>query len=273
MKCPNCGAENQDGLRFCEQCASALAGAAPPPKKPPPQICPSCGVENPPGLRFCEQCATSLEKKPSAVAAETVSTAPPQVCPNCGAENATGLRFCEQCASLLVVEEPPVEKVFPVAEVPPLPTGPAAPPPEQPLPPPPTTTPPPAWPPKPPAARSRRRWAFIVAGGALVAIVVAGVMLRPLLLGGGDTLTLPNVGDLANIDRDEAATLGVGVIDELFPQFEGIEPVVFESNVDGHRIMDVSFTTNIAAEKGGYRSIVIVSIDTADESITILESN
>jgi len=135
------------------------------------------------------------------------------------------------------------------------------------------TAPPSAELPKPAAARPRRRWAIVLTGGALVALIVAGVLLLPRLRRGGDTMTLPNVGDLASIDRDEAATLGVGVVDELFPQFEDVEPVVFESNVDGHRIMDVSFTTEVAAEGGGYRSIVIVSIDTADESISILESN
>ena len=56
MRCPNCGAQNRAGLRFCEQCATPLVEtrleAAP--------ICPRCGARNRPGLRFCEQCATPL---------------------------------------------------------------------------------------------------------------------------------------------------------------------------------------------------------------------
>lgn len=93
MKCPNCGAENKPGLRFCEQCATPLAAEKP----KPAQACSRCGAQNASGLRFCEQCAAPLiEEKPKAV----------QTCPKCGAQNASSLRFCEQCAAPLAEPRP-----------------------------------------------------------------------------------------------------------------------------------------------------------------------
>jgi class 3 adenylate cyclase/tetratricopeptide (TPR) repeat protein len=49
VDCPNCGAENPAGQRFCGSCGTALA-----------QSCPSCGAANPPGQRFCGECGTAL---------------------------------------------------------------------------------------------------------------------------------------------------------------------------------------------------------------------
>ena len=49
MSCPNCGAENPAGQRFCGSCGTALA-----------QTCASCGAANPPGQRFCGNCGTGL---------------------------------------------------------------------------------------------------------------------------------------------------------------------------------------------------------------------
>jgi class 3 adenylate cyclase/tetratricopeptide (TPR) repeat protein len=49
VNCPNCGAENPAGQRFCGSCGTALA-----------QTCGSCGTANPPGQRFCGTCGTAL---------------------------------------------------------------------------------------------------------------------------------------------------------------------------------------------------------------------
>jgi len=65
MRCPNCGAQNRPGLRFCEQCAAPLVGT----RLEAAQICPRCGARNRPGLRFCEQCATPLITPRGGVAA------------------------------------------------------------------------------------------------------------------------------------------------------------------------------------------------------------
>jgi class 3 adenylate cyclase/tetratricopeptide (TPR) repeat protein len=55
MRCPSCGFENPEGMKFCGQCASALG-----------RRCPQCGFDNPSGFAFCGQCATPLTEQPPA---------------------------------------------------------------------------------------------------------------------------------------------------------------------------------------------------------------
>jgi class 3 adenylate cyclase/tetratricopeptide (TPR) repeat protein len=55
MRCPSCGFENPEGMKFCGQCASPLG-----------RPCPKCGFANPPGFAFCGQCATPLKNASSA---------------------------------------------------------------------------------------------------------------------------------------------------------------------------------------------------------------
>jgi class 3 adenylate cyclase/tetratricopeptide (TPR) repeat protein len=49
MLCPNCGAENREGRKFCAQCGSSLG-----------LTCPACGAANEPGERFCGECGAPL---------------------------------------------------------------------------------------------------------------------------------------------------------------------------------------------------------------------
>ena len=49
MVCPKCGTDNQPGLKFCDECGSALASG-----------CPSCGAANRPTAKFCGVCGTDL---------------------------------------------------------------------------------------------------------------------------------------------------------------------------------------------------------------------
>jgi class 3 adenylate cyclase len=55
MRCPSCGFENPEGMKFCGQCASPLD-----------RRCPQCGFDNPPGFAFCGQCATPHAERPTA---------------------------------------------------------------------------------------------------------------------------------------------------------------------------------------------------------------
>jgi class 3 adenylate cyclase len=55
MRCPSCGFENPEGMKFCGQCASPLG-----------RRCPQCGFDNPSGFVFCGQCATPLTGQPPA---------------------------------------------------------------------------------------------------------------------------------------------------------------------------------------------------------------
>jgi class 3 adenylate cyclase len=59
MTCPNCGAENPPGSRFCVSCGQPLS-----------RICPNCGSSNPPTAHFCNQCGQRLDE------AASVSSAP-----------------------------------------------------------------------------------------------------------------------------------------------------------------------------------------------------
>src|SRR5574344_197616 len=53
MKCPNCGSENSEGAKFCEQCGTKL---------PPPQRkCPSCGTVINGTPKFCPECGCKLD--------------------------------------------------------------------------------------------------------------------------------------------------------------------------------------------------------------------
>src|SRR5881397_3827153 len=67
MRCPSCGFENLEGIKFCGQCAAPLK-----------RRCLQCGFENPPGFKFCGECATPLSGRPptSTVAVPVASTLP-----------------------------------------------------------------------------------------------------------------------------------------------------------------------------------------------------
>src|SRR5215510_3937848 len=53
MRCPSCGFENPEGVKFCHECGGALQNR-----------CPQCGVENPLSAKFCGQCGTALKGQP-----------------------------------------------------------------------------------------------------------------------------------------------------------------------------------------------------------------
>src|SRR5262245_55502827 len=52
MRCPSCGFENAEGLKFCNECGSALT-----------RRCAQCGCENAPQAKFCGECGTPLTSK------------------------------------------------------------------------------------------------------------------------------------------------------------------------------------------------------------------
>ena len=157
MKCPTCGAENEAGNRFCEQCGSRLdvaTGEASAPASPAVQptaataTCPSCGATVLPGEAFCDECGASLNNVAPAAAATIsdvptvqapiVSSAVPAsgasvACPACGHQNLPGDRFCDNCGAAL---DQPAASPPPVAEAPAAPSAPPAAPPDVASPPP-----------------------------------------------------------------------------------------------------------------------------------------
>jgi class 3 adenylate cyclase/tetratricopeptide (TPR) repeat protein len=55
MKCPNCHAQNPEGMKFCGQCGAQLE-----------RICSKCNFSNPPQFKFCGECGQDLTQPPSA---------------------------------------------------------------------------------------------------------------------------------------------------------------------------------------------------------------
>src|SRR5215472_484266 len=49
MRCSSCGAENPDGIKFCNECAAPFK-----------RRCAGCGFENTPTAKFCGECAAPL---------------------------------------------------------------------------------------------------------------------------------------------------------------------------------------------------------------------
>jgi class 3 adenylate cyclase/tetratricopeptide (TPR) repeat protein len=60
MRCPSCGFENPEGLKFCNECGTPLR-----------MLCAQCGFANQPQAKFCGECGAALLPQAGA------STAPP----------------------------------------------------------------------------------------------------------------------------------------------------------------------------------------------------
>ncbi len=101
MRCPECGFNNPDDMRFCTNCGTKLEATAPP-RAPTTSAksCPQCGAQVRPEARFCDQCGASL----------TVA------CPQCGADATPGERFCSQCGQDLEQATTPAASATPQVE-------------------------------------------------------------------------------------------------------------------------------------------------------------
>jgi hypothetical protein len=51
LTCPDCGAPNEPGSKFCDQCGKPL---------PRDAVCPGCGEANDPDARFCDRCGRAI---------------------------------------------------------------------------------------------------------------------------------------------------------------------------------------------------------------------
>ena len=49
MRCPSCGYDNPEGLKFCGECGTPLTAR-----------CPACGFANPPWFKFCGECGAPI---------------------------------------------------------------------------------------------------------------------------------------------------------------------------------------------------------------------
>jgi TatA/E family protein of Tat protein translocase len=53
-KCPQCGASNAAGTKFCSECGAPLRSTV---------DCPQCGASNAADAKFCSECGTSLQAR------------------------------------------------------------------------------------------------------------------------------------------------------------------------------------------------------------------
>ena len=104
-KCPNCGADVQNGSQFCNKCGTRMPPAS---MKTAPKAgltCPTCGAELESDAAFCFNCGTKLAPTPAPAPAP--APAEPAVeelkrsCPNCGAALESDDAFCFNCGAKL----------------------------------------------------------------------------------------------------------------------------------------------------------------------------
>ena len=104
-KCPNCGADVQNGSQFCNKCGTRMPPAS---MKTAPKAgltCPTCGTELESDAAFCFNCGTKLAPTPAPAPAP--APAEPAVeelkrsCPNCGAALESDDAFCFNCGAKL----------------------------------------------------------------------------------------------------------------------------------------------------------------------------
>ena len=104
-KCPNCGADVQNGSQFCNKCGTRMPPAS---MKTAPKTgltCPTCGTELESNAAFCFNCGTKLAPTPAPAPAP--APAEPAVeelkrsCPNCGTELESDAAFCFNCGAKL----------------------------------------------------------------------------------------------------------------------------------------------------------------------------
>ena len=104
-KCPNCGADVQNGSQFCNICGTRMPPAS---MKTAPKAgltCPTCGTELESDAAFCFNCGTKLAPTPAPAPAP--APAEPAVeelkrsCPNCGTELESDAAFCFNCGAKL----------------------------------------------------------------------------------------------------------------------------------------------------------------------------
>ena len=104
-KCPNCGADVQNGSQFCNNCGTRMPPAS---MKTAPKAgltCPTCGTELESNAAFCFNCGTKLAPTPAPAPAP--APAEPAVeelkrsCPNCGTELESDAAFCFNCGAKL----------------------------------------------------------------------------------------------------------------------------------------------------------------------------
>ncbi len=78
-KCPKCGSNVKENVKFCPECGNNMQ----PPTPAAKVKCPNCSADCPAGVKFCPECGTRLRRK----------------CSQCGAELQGNTKFCPECGT------------------------------------------------------------------------------------------------------------------------------------------------------------------------------
>ena len=93
MRCLQCGSDNREGAKFCNECATPL-----------PLHCSSCGTENRPGAKFCNECATLLIVPPRASQTPTLTLQTPHPSIPEAERRQLTVMFCDLVGSTMLSE-------------------------------------------------------------------------------------------------------------------------------------------------------------------------
>ena len=72
--CSNCGAQIQDGTKFCGKCGQKV-----PVETSEPKVCPNCGATLQDGVKFCGKCGQKIQVEQTTAPPQTQNYAPPPV--------------------------------------------------------------------------------------------------------------------------------------------------------------------------------------------------
>ncbi|MDD4280339.1 MAG: SPFH domain-containing protein [Candidatus Sumerlaeales bacterium] len=108
VKCPKCGADNLQTVKFCGTCGASLVAPAQAPAPAEQVKCCSCGKSFPKTAKFCPECGDPYLKCEFCGADRPDTTSPcPECgkaplapCPKCGANTNNGTnKFCPDCGT------------------------------------------------------------------------------------------------------------------------------------------------------------------------------
>lgn len=89
MICKNCGYENPDTAKFCNECGEKLESEI---------TCPECGCKNKVGAKFCNECGYRFIQENNALQSNIPAPEPEyKTCPKCGGKNQKNAIMCESC--------------------------------------------------------------------------------------------------------------------------------------------------------------------------------
>ena len=94
MFCDKCKTTIPDTSKFCPKCGCKVFAEQPQEQKT--VKCPQCGAENPLGAKFCKVDGFKLQPTETGTATEKTSGNGTLICPTCGTENPITAKFCKK---------------------------------------------------------------------------------------------------------------------------------------------------------------------------------